>query len=459
MKKVNIKNSSPLNAGCFLLAFILTCFSLNSCKKYLEAKPDQSIATPSTISDLLGILNSYNYMNGSYPSASEVSSDDYFLTTSSYDKLGDPQREYYLWQKYDQFLGDYTAPYQAIEYANVILDALPNIQDGDAATRNMVKGNALFVRAAHHYALAQLYAKPYEKSSADNDPGIVLRMTSDIQAKSTRSTVSGTYSSIITDLRQSLTLVPVQSAYKYQVSKAAVYGFIARVYLSMSDYNNAGLYADSALNLYNNLMNLNNLNPAAAIPFQQFNDDVIYDARASAASGTDPSIAKIDTDLYASYDVNDLRKVLYFKTNADGSHAFKGSYEGQRTAYLFTGVATDELLLIKAETADRANNVTDALNALNTLLVTRYKTGTFAPYTITDNRALLKIILQERRKELTFRTLRWTDLRRLNQDPGFAKTLVRIINGTTYQLQPNGVRYVFLLDSRTITIGGVAQNP
>jgi hypothetical protein len=459
MKKVNKKISVHSHTICFFVAFILACFSLNSCKKYLQAKPDQSIATPSTISDLQGILNVYNFINGDYPSASEVSSDDFYLTTSSYNKLGDPQREYYLWQKYDENIGDYAAPYQAIEYANVILDALPNIQDGNVTTRNMVKGNALFVRAAHHYALAQLYAKPYNKSSADNDPGIVLRMTSDIQAKTTKSTVSWTYSSIINDLRQSLPLVPFQPTYKYQVSKPAVYGFLARVYLSMSDYQDASLCADSALNLYNSLMDFNTLNPTAAIPFQQFNDEVIYDARIGAPPAVDPSIAKIDTNLYASYDVNDLRKVLYFKTNADGSHAFKGSYEGQRTLYLFTGIATDELLLIKAETADRTNNVTDALNALNTLLVTRYKTGTFTPYTITDQQALLKIILQERRKELIFRTLRWTDLRRLNQDPGFAKTLVRIIDGNTYQLQPNSLRYVFLLDSRAVTLGGVSQNP
>jgi hypothetical protein len=62
----------------FLTGMILLVFS--SCNKYLDAKPDQSIATPSTIEDLEGILNNYNFVNAKYPSAAEVSSDDYYLT-------------------------------------------------------------------------------------------------------------------------------------------------------------------------------------------------------------------------------------------------------------------------------------------------------------------------------------------------------------------------------------------
>jgi hypothetical protein len=58
-----------------------------------------------------------------------------------------------------------------------------------------------------------------------------------------------------------------------------------------------------------------------------------------------------------------------------------------------------------------------------------------------------------------FRGLRWTDLRRLNQDSKYAVTLYRIVNGLTYQLQPQSLRYIFEIDQNAVNIGGLIQNP
>jgi hypothetical protein len=148
-----------------------------------------------------------------------------------------------------------------------------------------------------------------------------------------------------------------------------------------------------------------------------------------------------------------------FKSNANGSIGFKGNYTGLINASLFTGVATNELYLIKAETAARNGNSAEALQNLNTLLSTRWLSGTFVAYTITDPQQLLSIILQERRKELLFRTLRWTDLRRLNKEAGYSKTLTRNVNGTTYSLAPGSLRYVFEIDQNAVNISGLTQNP
>jgi tetratricopeptide (TPR) repeat protein len=271
--------------------------------------------------------------------------------------------------------------------------------------------------------------------------------------------VADTYKNIITDFQRAVKLLPAIPGLKYRPSKSASYGMLARVYLSMSDYTNAEKYADSALALYSKLINYNTLNASAAIPFSQFNDEVIYDSRAPAAQALSQSRAKVDTTLYLSYAANDLRKTVFFKTNANGSKAFKGNYTGVSGASLFTGVATNELLLIKAEASIRNGEVEKALGALNTLLKTRWKTGTFIPFAITDKETLLNIVLNERRKELLFRTLRWTDLRRLNLDPDKAKTLYRNLGGTIYTLEPNGSRYVFQIDQDAVNLSGLPQNP
>ncbi|MBD1395143.1 RagB/SusD family nutrient uptake outer membrane protein [Mucilaginibacter glaciei] len=435
----------------------LVCF--NSCKKYLDAKPDQSIATPSTIEDLEGILNAYSTINGRYPSASEVASDDYYLVTADFNSLIDPQRFYYSWQKLPNFVGDYKSPYQAIEYCNIILDELPKVSGGNVIRKNSVQGNALFVRASYHYALSQLYAKVYNQSTAGSDLGIALRLTSDIAIKPVRSTVADTYGSVLNDLKQSIPLLPAISDVKYRSSKAAAYGMLARVYLAMSDFTNAGLYADSALSNYNKLIDYNTLTVSAAIPFKQFNDEVIYDSKAAGPQALSQSKARVDTLLYASYSTNDLRRNVLFKVNPNGTVAFKGNYTGVAGASLFTGIATNELYLIKAETAVRNGDSRTALTALNSLLVTRWKSGTFVPYAISDQKQLLGIILKERRKDLPFRSLRWTDLRRLNMEPDYAKILVRNLTGGTYTLEPNGLRYVFQIDQDAVNISGLQQNP
>lgn len=442
---------------CLMIPMIWVCY--HSCTKYLDAKPDQTIATPSTIEDLEGILNNYNFINARYPSASEVSADNFYLTTEDWSTMIDPQRNFYTWQKYDNIGGDYTAPYSAIEYANIILDALPNISSPDASRKNVVQGNALFIRASYHYALAQLFAKAYDKNTAGTDLGIAIRLTSDIAVKPVRSTVLETYASILKDLQKSASLLPTNPDVKYRASKASAYGMLARVYLSMSDYGNAGLYADSALNIYNKLINYNTISTTSAIPFPQFNDEVIYDARTSAPQALTSSKARMDTVLYNSYASGDLRKTIFFKTNADGSHAFKGNYTGLNNASLFTGIATNELYLIKAEAAVRNGKVDIASQSINALLSTRWIQGTYIPYTVTDPAQLLTYILQERRKELLFRTLRWTDLRRLNKESMHSVILTRNVNDSLFTLEPQSLRYVFEIDQSAVHYSGLQQNP
>jgi hypothetical protein len=456
---LQITTCNPRIRVVVLAVMVTFSYVSSGCKKYLEAKPDQTIATPSTIEDLEGILNNYAFINARYPSAAEVCADNYYLKPADLSAVLEVQRNFYTWQKYDLIGGDYASPYSSIEYANIILDALPKIADIHDNRSNTVKGNAMFIRAAYHLALAQLFCKPYKNASAPSDLGIALRLSSDVALRPVRSTVAETYASIINDLKRASGLLPAQADVKYHAGKAAAFGVLARTFLSMSDYNAAGLYADSALNLYNKLIDYNSVNKTSTIPFAQFNDEVIYDSRSAAPQALAASRAKVDTTLYRSFGANDLRKAVFFKTNTDGSFAFKGNYTGQNNASIFTGVATDELYLIKAECAARNGNIKEALTTVNNLLIMRWKSGTYIPMNISDKDQLLAAVLIERRKELIFRNLRWTDLRRLNLEPESGKTIIRNVNGTVYSLPPQSDRYVLQLDRSTIDISGLQQNP
>jgi hypothetical protein len=156
------------------------------------------------------------------------------------------------------------------------------------------------------------------------------------------------------------------------------------------------------------------------------------------------------------YEENDLRKTLFF-TDILGYPIFVGSYEFKQYA-LFDGLATDEVYLIRAESNARLNNKDLALQDLNKLLRNRYKTGTYVDKVAVNSEEVLRQIIEERRKELCFRGTRWSDLRRLNKDPRFATTIKRVVDGNTYVLPPNDIRYTLPIPDNEIQLSGIQQN-
>ncbi|WP_420477376.1 RagB/SusD family nutrient uptake outer membrane protein, partial [Noviherbaspirillum sp. ST9] len=269
-------------------------------------------------------------MNQSTPMAGEESADTYYLTESSYNSISNVNtRNNYIWADQGERIGDWSNPYRAIFYANVVLDALNDKAKGLAEDeKKVIRGSALFFRSFLFYELAQVFAKPYSEEVLSS-PGIPLRLDSDPDAASFRASIGDTYAQIISDLKLAGSLLPVTSAPKNRPSGAAVYGLLARIYLNMGEYENASLYADSCLSVNNALMDYNSLSKTATTPIARFNDEVILASRSYDLSnllGT--SRCRVDTLLYNSYVANDLRKVIFFKKNTDGSYTIKGSYDG-----------------------------------------------------------------------------------------------------------------------------------
>ncbi len=434
--------------------------ALSSCGHYLEAKPDEKWALPSTAQDLQQLMDNYSAMNAQYPAAGEMMADNYYITADDWSTLSENSRDIYLWQKNDQ-TREYWA-YPPILNANVVLDNVDKITvppvDSIVALRNLAKGSALFFRAVYFHALVQLFATPYDKTTAAKDNGIPLRLTSSYKEVSVRATVQQTYDRIIMDLQAALPLLPATPQLKSRPSRPAVLGALARVYLDMRDYTKAAAYADSCLRLYNTLLDYNTLNATADAAIPRFSPEVILDM-ISPASSLLSTINRTDTTLYNSYAGNDLRKSVYFLDN--DAKNFKGDYAGMgaQNGYIFAGIVTDEMYLIRAEGRARAGSAAIAMQDLNTLLEKRWRTGTFVPLTAANATEALTKILTERRKELLFRGTRWTDLRRLQHDPILAITPTRLINGQSYTLPPHSPRYTLQIPADVIALTNIPQNP
>lgn len=450
------------------------CLLIWGCEKYLDIKSQSTQVFIETSQDCQRLLDNYNLMNLDNPCDGEISADDYYMTSSSYLSRNPEQQSIYTWQAnaIRSSSGTQWRPsYLKIYNANLVLEALEKLKDKpDQNTRDALKGAALFFRAFSFWQVAQLYAKPYSVGSANTDPGIPIRETSDINEISSRGSVKNTYDKIIGDLKIAAELLPITSPVSSRPNKVAAYAMLARVYLSMEDYSNAFNNANLALNLKSDLIDYNSINQNSSTPFTRFNNEVIFQALMTSSSGllngstSGLNVAKIDSSLVASYDLNDLRRNIFFKkvSNTTNSYAFTGNYEPSTNGTYFVGLAVDELYLIRSECFVRANNLVSALSDLNVLLAKRWNNnnGTTPYQNIVSNNAdeILRRILVERRKELIMRGQRWTELRRLNKDNRFAITLIRKIQGLTYSLPPNDLRYTLLIPTEVILNSNITQN-
>jgi hypothetical protein len=457
------------SAVLFLVAFVMM---LNfSCKKYLDIKQSNNVVLLSTAADCQLLLDDYNSMNVNFPSDGELSAGDFYLSTSFFNTISGEDGEdqaFYTWMANAQRQSattEWTDTYNVVYNSNLVLECLANIHDGTPqSVLNNLKGSALFFRAFAFWNVAQLFAKPYNAQTAGTDPGIPLRLVSDINAKTVRGTVQQDYVQITGDLNLAASLMADSSSIASRPSKTAAFAMLARVYLSMGDYPDA-LNASSAALQHAQLLDYNTLNPNAFPnafgPRFGNKEDIFHTVmNADNAMLAYSGHAKIDTSLVASYNSNDLRSQFFFTANGDGSYYFNGNYDATfYSAAFYDGLATDELYLTRAECYARAGNTNAAMADLNTLLADRWVTGTYTNMTATSADDALAKILVERRKELVMRGQRWTDLRRLNMDPRFAVTLTRVENGQTFTLPPNDFRYTLLIPQQVILFSGIAQNP
>lgn len=461
INKIHINTlGTPYIYRLFVLVTIL-CF-VSCSKEKLETKPSSSTVVPSTLSDFQALLDNTNIMNADFIGLGEISSDNLYLTTADYlASFSIQEKNAYTWNKIifeGETSYEWASSYKRIFYANVVLEGINKIEITTANKDQLdyITGQALFFRAFAYFQITDLYAKQYDKNSISAAYlGIPLRTTADINVKTDRSTLQETYDKITNDLILAGNLlsdktIPSVPLNKTRPGLLAVNALLSRIYLSMGNYDNALTRSDAYLKVNNTLIDYNTLSLTASFPFTRFNIEDTFHATISNSGSLIQSRALVDPLLVAQYDNNDLRKALFFRSNANGTFSFKGSYDGTGNP-LFGGLATDEVLLTRAECYARKGNTVDALNDLNTLLSKRYKTGTYLPKTGLDAANALREILTERRKELIFRGTRWMDLKRLNLEADFKVTLNRTVNGQTYTLPPNDPRYVFPIPDEVIT--------
>jgi tetratricopeptide (TPR) repeat protein len=169
--------------------------------------------------------------------------DDRGSLATSYSVLQD---EMYAWKDIKEIGNEspqevWRTYYLAIATANQALDAIEKM--GNPERLNPQRGEALMIRAFHHFYLVNVFAKHYSTANGETDLGIVYmeKPETTVKPEYKRESVAAVYRKIERDIEEALPLIDdnIYEVPKYHLNRSAAYAFATRFYLFYRKYDKA----------------------------------------------------------------------------------------------------------------------------------------------------------------------------------------------------------------------------
>jgi|GEM_PF-111028 len=473
----------------YIVPILLLSCSITSCKKYLDVIPagKQILTTVDDYNKLLNYqsLNSFNSADVTYLSDQCGLNEILGLNGLKQGSWSIPSIEYLGMSNLSRIQYNtsttsdtYNFPYKIISQCNLIISNAGTMT-GDEKKKKQLLAEAKILRAYCHFILVNVYAKAYDAATAQNDNGVVIEKEFNIESAPGPSTVQQVYDYIESDVKDAIPDLeldhPQENA--FHPSKAAAYGLLAKLYLFKGQIPESKVAAVQALKLNNYIYDLVNhytvMNQLDNVDYslQGSGNENLYFA---ATSSIDIDATVISREFYNSFDATrDVRKLSFFNTTAVAVGAGSGmaayvlkvagtaaSATGTLVAtgrfyYNANGIKTTDVYLMLAECCARQGNADSAA-----LLVDQIRTKRMLPGFTTaasemaavsgDKKiAAVKMVLEERRKELLFGFNRFMDQKRLGKEPDYAITVTRVfpyadktIAPQTYTIEPNSPLYI-----------------
>jgi hypothetical protein len=408
-----------------LILFI--ALTMAGCKKsFLDKAPadsllsDQALSTPAGLKDALNgaysAMRSSNLFGRDFPIIGDLQADNTFVETKN-------SGRYLAQYNYSVVVNDgvvgemWNNAYLVILRTNRILETKLSGTDVDA-----VKAEAYAIRALMYFKLVNIYARPY--SDNPDGLGIPLVLKYDPFLYPARNTVKEVYTQIVNDFKAA---IPIASAYTSSVrlSKYAIEGILAKVYLYMGDKANAKATALDVINSGGFQLTTpanyeaywasatpraDKLETLFEIDADVVNNNAFDDLGAIYINGYQDIYAS--SQLVALYSATDIRtSVLIADVTKSGANAVlvnKYPNASSPDRDNLKVLRLSEIYLIAAE-ASLPGNESDALKYLNALIAKRDPGFVYA----STGATLFNDIINERRKELAFEGDRFYDLNRL----------------------------------------------
>jgi len=442
MKKLNI------------LLISLFCIFATSCDDFLDIKPVGKVI-PTTEQDFRDVLTNAYKSVPQDRSKTAVRGDELMLKYSAWSESYRIYVNQFTWQDEVRPVTDMQFPWQG--FYSAILGANQVIIDGAYATESndetldQLLGEAYLMRAYMHFGLANLYSDVYSADNLDAK-SIPLSTSIDIWQDFTRNTIGEVYTQVIEDLNKAIELLNIDEQSKglnYRFSKISAYGFAARVYLYMGEFDKCSEFAKKALLINSSLEDLNSADAVLPVDFTSKENVLAMEQTYDKDFKFEFYISSKLENLYDK--VNDLRFAKFF----DGSSAgeYKCVLGNDNKNKVSMRIAEFYLDVAEAQAKSPKGDLTEAKKYLKDLLVTRFTPAYYATQAAAidamSKEQFIAKLAEERMKELACQGFRWFDLRR-NGKPELKKTF----DGKDYTLLENDPRYVI-----PFPIEAVVNNP
>ncbi|QEK51890.1 RagB/SusD family nutrient uptake outer membrane protein [Pedobacter aquae] len=352
----------------------------------------------------------------------------------------------------------YDRAYFYINRWNTIISGI-EFTDGEQRIKDLAKAEAKILRAFDHFILVNVYAKAYDPATAATDGGICIMDKYDLEAKPKKSTVEEVYRFIQKDIDEALPFLQENPAGPYHPNVAFGYALKAKVHLFKREIAQAKEAALKSLSYKDEIFDLVDYSrrggPTSVPVIAPNNPEILSYMYMTGYNEMNFGFNYvISPELRNLFGNNDARFNLFFVNNTAsfvdlGTGAAYYNIRFNQFFYGTVGLKTTEVHLMLAECYARENNFTDAIAILNKLRAKRILSGTVNLDVPATRQATMELIVNERRKELLFGFHRFFDLKRLNNEPDYAKTLTRTyplvstaVPRQTYTLAPNSRLYI-----------------
>ena len=363
----------------------------------------------------------------------------------------------------------YENAYKYILRYNLVIDNIMS-STGDESIKQLGRAEARLLRAWEHFVVVNTYAKAYTPATAASDGGVVIMDKYDLEATPSKSTVEEVYTFIKREIDEALPYLQENPDLTGHPSLAYGYGLKALVCLFHRDWQEAKEAAEKCLALNGELVDYTTISKVTSNTNYRYTggkngNPEVLDPTTSSVGFTGTlmynygQISKELTDLFDQ--TNDQRYALFFQsTNGAGAYAYYfdagvgastwlSGATLNRFYYATVGLRTAEVYLILAECQARLGDVSGAMSTVAKIREKRIKGFDASTVSASNQKDAMDQIITERRKELLFGFHRFWDLKRLNTETEYAKTITRVfpqitegMESKTYTLRPDSRLYI-----------------